>query len=446
MGHGEGCAVTGRVALEAWRQRWEATQRRLRLTLDQTRGGRFILDIARGSETILHHLRTEPVFDPAAALAYGTLLSIVPLLGLVLAIVGSLQQAMLRKAVHDAIFTFLAPGIQRASQEYLEQVIERATSGGMVSLSGGALLVSSVLLLRSVEKTLNKIWGVETLRDWRIRFPTYLLILIAGPVLLGVSVAATAALRTRVFERVPSADLALGLAPITATVLGLTLLYWLAPHAPVRKRAAFAGAAVSGLAFEVAKYAYTFYTGHFVHYDVIYGSLGAIPLFLVWVYVAWVILLFGARLAYAVQHAGSFGPTAIPQAEGVRARLAARTMLAVAASAVSGTPAPSIETLARLTGVDSAMVAESVRILVVGGLLAEDRQGALVLARPVDAITLADIAEVARAAFPLEVGVLGVDSASQAVAQVFLQSDLARLDPLAKVSLRAMVEPLLPLL
>ncbi len=425
------------------KQRWIDAIQRLRLALDGTRGGRFLLDIGRGIQAIIHHLRREPVFDPAAALAYGTLLSIVPLLGVVLAIVGGLQQALVRKAVHDAIFTFLAPGIQRASQEYLEQVIERATSGGMVSLSGGALLVSAVMLLRSVEKTLNKIWGVEALRDWRIRFPTYLLILIAGPVLLGVSLAATAALRHRVFEHVLYGDLLLGLAPILAAMLGLTLLYWLAPNAHVRKRAAFAGAVVSGLAFEVAKYAYAYYTGHFVHYNVIYGSLGAIPLFLVWVYVAWVILLFGARLAYAVQHAGSFGMLALPQAEGARARLAARLLVAAAVARAGSRPTPSIETLSRVTGVAAAAVAETVRILVAGGLLKEDGEGGLEIARPAESISLAEVAEVARTAMPLEPDVLGVDSASVAIGQAFTRSEVAGLDPLAKVSVRSMAEPLL---
>ena len=195
------------TSLEALKQQLYRVYDRSGTYLDQSRGGRFVLDIVRGSVTVVHHMRSVPVLERAAALSYGTVLSVVPLLAVVLAIVNAVGHALLRERVHDAILTFLAPGIQASSQQYLENLITRATSGGIVSLSGGALLFSAVMLLRSVESTLNSIWGVESLRDWRIRIPVYLLILMAGPVLLGLSLAATAAasmVRAASLERMAS--------------------------------------------------------------------------------------------------------------------------------------------------------------------------------------------------------------------------------------------------
>jgi membrane protein len=410
--------------------------------LDHSRAGRFVLDIIRGAGTVLYHLRTEPVSDRAASLSYATLLSVVPLLGVVLAIVGSVGHSYLRAHVHDAIFTFMAPGVRKSSQDYLETLIDRATSNGVASVSFVALLFSAVMLLRNVEINLNKIWGVENLRSWKMRFSLYLVILILGPVLLGVSLAGTAALRHRLVTSDAMGDAALTLGPFFAAVLGLWLLYWLAPSTRVSKRAALAGALVSASLWEIAKHAYAYYTSHFVHYNVIYGSLGAIPLFLVWVYMSWVILLFGARLTYAVQNAGSWGIAALPRAEAMRARLAARTILAAAVAVVARKPAPSITTVSRSTGVNEAAVAESARLLIRNNLLREDEEGGLVPTRPLEAISLAEVAQVVRLVGPEDPSVLGVDPASRAIAEVFSRAELASVEPLAQLNLRTLAESL----
>ena len=110
-------------------------------------------------------------------------------------------------------------------------------------------------MLRSVEINLNKIWGVQELRTWRESWLSYLSILLAGPVLLGVSLAATAVLQNQVLSQIPYANALLAVGPMAAAVLGLFWLYWMAPNAPVKKRAALAGALVGAVVFEAAKHA-----------------------------------------------------------------------------------------------------------------------------------------------------------------------------------------------
>jgi membrane protein len=118
---------------------------------------------------------------------------------------------------------------------------------------------------------------------------------------LGVSVLATNSAQAAVQTSLPSGVLAL--VPWATSAFALFFLYFAVPNAKVRLRAALAGALVAATAWEIAKRLYTFGATHSFRYDAIYGSLGAIPLFLLWLYVSWIVVLFGARLAYALQYA-----------------------------------------------------------------------------------------------------------------------------------------------
>jgi membrane protein len=411
--------------------------------LDRGRGGRFLLDTIRGALTVLHHVRSEPVFERAAALSYGTILALVPLLSVSLAVADGVGHDMLRLQVRDFAFAFLATGIRSSSMEVLEGLIDHATSGGVVSISGAALFISAIMMLRSVEAALNSIWGVRQRRTFYLRFIIYLVILAVGPVLLGLSLAMTAQLRALLTTEGFALTKALfAVGPFVFTVLGLGILYKLGPNAQVRKRAAFAGALVSGMLFEIAKHGYATYTAHAVAYSLIYGSLAAIPLFLVWLYLSWIMVLFGARLAYAVQNAGSWGLAVLPRSEWMRARLAARTLLAAAVAQAAGRRGPSIHAVARSCGVNEAAIAESALLLKQAGLLAEDPHGGLVPARPLEAIRLDEVSRAA-AFGPEDPAVLGSDPASRAIASLFAEAQAAGHTSLARLDLRALAEPLL---
>jgi len=411
--------------------------------LDRTRGGRFILDVMRASLTVLHHLRSESVLERASSLSYSTVLALVPLLAVSLSIATAVGHEALREQVQSFAFDFLAPGIRHSSMDTLERFIDNATSGGVISISGAALFVTALMLLRSIEDAINAIWGVPENRGFFVRVGVYLTVLVFGPVLLGVSLVVTGAIRGALEDNGPLPDTLLTLAPFAAAVAGLTVLFKVAPNAEVRWRAAFAGAGVAGVGFEIAKHGYVLYTHHFVRYSMIYGSLAAIPLFLIWVYLTWMVVLFGARLAYAVQHSGSWGYAALPHSEGMRARLAARTMLAAAVAQACNKPAPGIHTIARNSGVNEAAIAESARLLQDAGLLGEDAEGGLIPARALESITLAEVAAAARRATREDPTVLGQDPASRAIAAIFEESERAGQQSLAQLHLRALAEPLL---
>src|SRR5207248_8399970 len=92
-----------------------------------------------------------------------------------------------------------------------------------------------------------------------------------------------------------------------SSILVFTGIYKLAPHAPVRGRSALSGGIVGGLAWEIARHGYASFAALAFNYNPLYGSLSAAPLFLMWIYVSWWLMLFGARLSYAVEHAAFRG-------------------------------------------------------------------------------------------------------------------------------------------
>jgi membrane protein len=430
--------------LERAQQQVREAYERVAARLDHTRGGRFVLDVVRGALTVLHHLRSEALAERAGALSYTTVLALVPLLALSLSVASAVGHDQLRDALRDFVFAFMAPGIRQSSLAELETFIDRATSGGVVSASGAALFVTALMLLRSIESAINRIWGAKESRTWPLRVAVYVTVLLFGPVLLGASLAVTHAIRDAIEQQgFALSRTALALAPFAAAVAGMTVLYKVAPNAEVRKRSAFAGALVAGLLFEVVKHGYVIYTHRYVHYSMIYGSLAAIPLFLVWVYLSWMVVLFGARLAYAVQNAGSWGYAALPQSDGARARLAARTLLAAAVEQAAGRPAPGIHTIARQSGADEAAVAESARLLRQAGLLDADAEGGLVPARRLEAITLAEVSAAVRSAGTDAAAALGQDPASRAIEALFAEAERAGDQSLARLDLEALAQPLL---
>jgi membrane protein len=158
-------------------------------------------------------------------------------------------------------------------------------------------------------------------------------------------------------------------------------------------RAASLGGLVAGVAWEVAKWAYTFAVARIFKYQVIYGSVAAIPIFLLWLYVSWALLLFGARLSYVVQYASVLiqrGPH--PGSKIGREILAGRVMLAIAkAFDAGGGDAPDGGEIATQLALDAEDAGEAIAALRQGGLVVSVADGGLVPARPLERITLEDV-------------------------------------------------------
>ena len=256
--------------------RWSGLEGRATRWLQGGRIGCFVLDSLRAARAVVHGFRGEKISLRASALTYITMVSLVPFLKVILAIVKSMGQEELRRGVHDFVFNNLAPGVREQIGDYLDEFIARASSGAMGSLGGVLLLASAVGLFHNIERSLDEIWGVTSPRPLIKRVAIYWCVLTLGPLALAASVVASGMAKSVAESSLPAGVIAL--APWATTVLAFGFLYFAVPNAKVTVRAALAGALVSASAWEIAKYLYATFATTSFRYNAIYGSLGAIPL------------------------------------------------------------------------------------------------------------------------------------------------------------------------
>ena len=365
--------------------------------LARTRTGRFAGDTLLAVRGLARGFLGENIRLRAAALTYISVFSLVPLLTVVLGILGAYHQQAFQHRLREFISAVLAPGVREESAAFLEGLLDPVNATAIGSAGFLGLLFSAGSLLHNIDVSLNEIWGVKNHRSWWIRGLVYAGLLLFGPLMLALSFAGTSGVRSilagthasiflDVFELLFSA-----VSPIMVTV-GLTLIYRVTPNTHVRMRSALAGGLVAGVAWSVARHVYTGIAAYGFRNNPLYASLGALPMFLAWLYVDWLIFLTGARLSYAVEHTTFrdslwiFGTH--PRArELVAARLAQETSLVWFDG---GTP-PLPRELALHLRVAESLVDEVAESLVRAGLMTRHRRGGLLPARSPEELTLADL-------------------------------------------------------
>ncbi|MCP4674964.1 MAG: YihY/virulence factor BrkB family protein [Deltaproteobacteria bacterium] len=230
----------------------------------------------------------------SAALAFQTLLSIVPLLAVAVAVASTLDLDIYRERMMDYLEAHLLPASASAVGR---QVVELA--GGVrpktLGIAGGATLVFlAMTLLFNVERVVNEIFRCQRPRRFWTRGIIALFLLLGAPVAFGLSLYFTRDLLT--LPHFLNAGL-----PLLFTILTLFLSYWLLPHTKISIRHATVAALSAGVFFEGFKVGFAFYAQHLgATLNYVYGTFAILPLFMVWMYMAWLIFLFGAELNAAL--------------------------------------------------------------------------------------------------------------------------------------------------
>jgi len=235
----------------------------------------------------------------AASLAYTTLLGLVPLFTVAFAYVARFPLfEPTQQALESFLLRFFLPGSGRVIHQYLTEFT--AKSAELKGIGTVFVILTVFLLVWQIESEINAIWGVRAPRSVLRRTLIILVGLTAGPAFIGATVYFISWLIDESVALVPvrSQTLALFVQPVALAVetFVFTLMYWLVPAQHVRFRLAFFGGLLAGIAFEVAKYGFRFYITHFQTYQAIYGALATLPLFLLWIYLSWIIVLVGAAL------------------------------------------------------------------------------------------------------------------------------------------------------
>ena len=233
-------------------------------------------------------------------LSYVTLLSMVPLLAVIFSLFSIFPFfEKLKEEVEEFVFRNFVPELGDVLQEQILSFVDNATR--MTPFGLIVLLVVALLLLSSIDHTLNQIWRVGKNRGIILSYSIYIVVLISSPVLLGTGLTANSYLLSlggiEEGSELSAIKLILSSMHFLGSFLFFLLLYIVVPHTKVHFWSAVFGALIATLLFELSKSVFALYFIHFPVYQAIYGALAVIPLLFVWVFISWVVVLVGAQIS-----------------------------------------------------------------------------------------------------------------------------------------------------
>jgi membrane protein len=336
----------------------------------------------------------------AAALTYISIVSLVPTLAVAFAMFkafGGLENA--RRVLMPKLMNYVAIGLQAAVESKIQEFVDAVQSGTLGTVGVLVLLLVVVFLLSAIEYALNQIFESPRPRGFLHRVAAYWTLVTVAPTALLIGIGLPASLKRfspHLWAMVDGTTLGflLGLVvPLVLVCLGFALLYYFIPAARVAPHAALIGAGVGGTLWWIAVHGYAYYAALALAYSKIYGSLGVVPILLLWIWLTWLIVLFGAEVAAAVQYA----PTAPlvadvrPASQALRELLALRVMAAVARRYDAGHAPATIDDLCADTHAPSRLAVDVVQQLRDAGLLLESTDGRLVATVDPKRLSPADI-------------------------------------------------------
>lgn len=257
--------------------------------------------------SIFQRFLNENMLQTSAALAFTTLLALVPLVTVVLSVAGAipyfdLLTKRLDLLVRETLLPSGAAGAIAGSISNFSHKAQQLTVAGL-----GVLSITAFLLMNTIERAFNHLWLVEP-RPFLARLRLYAFVMavwpfILGAVALGMSFAVTTSLG--LFDE-PAWIRRAALKGVSITLLGLffTFLYYAVPNAAVSRRAALSGGIFAALAFSGMQKGFEFYLASSGMLKSIYGAFAAFPVFLVWLHLSWAVVLFGGLVAATVSRPG----------------------------------------------------------------------------------------------------------------------------------------------
>jgi len=285
---------------------------KLLTTFRQSRVTPFLAGLGHFATFAVRRFFSERMTASAASLTYSTLLAIVPLMVIAFAILSSFPAFdAVKDQMQELFLSAVVPEAGAAIEEYLESFTSNASNLTAVGIV--ALAVTAVLLLYTIEDTLNRIWHVERPRPVFVRFLIFWAILTLGPLLIAGSITLTSDLASLPRRTDLSGFGDAYLAPafrdtwvvsmlisLAISIIGFTALFVLVPARRVRIWHAAIGATFAAIAFEILAWGFNSFLTSGSSYETIYGALAAMPVFLIWIYTSWMVIILGAVVAASI--------------------------------------------------------------------------------------------------------------------------------------------------
>ena len=254
---------------------------------------------------LIRHFFEDNCQQKAASLTYTTMLSIVPMLTVLLMILSSVPAlASVRAQIYEVIYSNLLPQSSMQVSKYINSFAEK--SSNLTIIGAMILFVTTIVTLTTIERAFNQIWRVEDRSGGIKSMLRYWTIVTLGPLVLGTAFLASSAVQSFSFLNRQIGGYGIDwafwvqLVTIGITVTGFIAMYWFIPKAKVPfKSAALAGVIVA-IVFEMLKHVFGTVMTNFTSYEAIYGAFAALPIFLLWIYLSWNLILLGVEISYTL--------------------------------------------------------------------------------------------------------------------------------------------------
>jgi membrane protein len=334
----------------------------------------------------------------ATALSFTTLLSLVPLLAIAFSVLKGL-------GVQNRIAPMILKQVMAGSEVAVNRIIQYIGNTNMSSVGAiglVALLYTTINMLANVEAAFNAVWGVTQTRSLYRKFSDYLSVLVSAPLLFLAATSITTTLHSQwlfdwLLQQTYLGDVFLLMLSLTRylSVWGaLFLMYMFIPNTKVSYRSALIGAVLAGTVWQFAQWCYINFQIGAGNYNAIYGTLAALPILMVWLYVSWIIVLYGMEVVAAHQHMKTFRRDLRGEiSQSFRDQLAFAVLRHIIEAFHQGGPGWEEEHLAVRLGVPLRVVRETLEHLMKEGYLiyAEGEHSGFFPGRELDQVPLAEV-------------------------------------------------------
>ncbi|WP_448569637.1 virulence factor BrkB family protein [Thalassotalea ganghwensis] len=249
-------------------------------------------------------VKTEQVHVSAGYLSYVTLMSLVPLMVVMLSVMTAFPIfAEIKEMIENFVYANFVPAAGDVVKEHISGFVANASRMSAIAIS--FLFLFALLLISAIDKTLNNIWKITRKRRVITALSMYWMILTLGPVLVGSSIVATSYIVSLVslgdYDIFGISNYLIRSLPLVASMGAFLILYMIVPNKVVKFKYAIGGAILAAILFELAKKGFAIYVTHLPSYKAIYGALASIPILFLWVYLSWLVVLFGALFTVSLE-------------------------------------------------------------------------------------------------------------------------------------------------
>jgi len=254
---------------------------------------------------VLKRFEADRCRDQAASLTYTTLFAVVPMLTVFLVIISSIKALEpARQQLQQMIYSNFLPKTSIAFDKAFSAFTENSSNLTIIGVL--FLFITTVMMLTSIETVFNRIWRIEETRNGIIGFMRYWTIISLGPILLGsaFAISSTMASMTLLSKNFAGYELdgafVLSLISFALTALGFFILYWTIPNRSIPVKSAAIAGVFGAITFTLLKNLFGFVMTNFTSYTLIYGAFAAVPIFLLWIFLSWNIVLLGVEISFAL--------------------------------------------------------------------------------------------------------------------------------------------------